>query len=177
MAGAGARGNGLCGRKKSGAVRSSSKWVTVEVELSAKASEMIRILLVDDHSVFRRSIKFNLESNADLSVVGEASTGIEGVEKAQALKPDVVVLDLSMPGMNGLEAARRIRDSVPQAAILILSQYDIPQIIEEAKTVGAKGYLVKSNASRDLIRAIETVAAGRSFRAPTASHEGTQFLH
>jgi two-component system nitrate/nitrite response regulator NarL len=126
---------------------------------------MIRILLVDDHSVFRRSIKFNLESKAELSVVGEASSGLEGVEKAQALVPDVVVLDLSMPGMNGLEAARLIRDSVPQAAVLILSQYDIPQMMEEAKTVGAKGYLVKSNASRDLIGAIETVASGRDFNA------------
>jgi two-component system, NarL family, nitrate/nitrite response regulator NarL len=144
--------------------------------LNAKAAAMIRILLVDDHPVFRRSIKFNLESNADLSVVGEASTGTEGVEKAQALKPDVVVLDLSMPGMNGLEAARRIRDSVPQTAILILSQYDIPQIVEEAKTVGAKGYLVKSNASRDLIRAIETVASGRAFRAQNTSRENTKSL-
>jgi two-component system, NarL family, nitrate/nitrite response regulator NarL len=145
--------------------------------VNAKAAAMIRILLVDDHSVFRRSIKFNLESNADLSVVGEASTGTEGVEKAQALKPDVVVLDLSMPGMNGLEAARRIRDSVPQTAILILSQYDIPQIMEEAKIVGAQGYLVKSNASRDLIRAIETLASGRAFGAPNTLRETTKSLY
>ncbi|HEX3322170.1 MAG TPA: response regulator transcription factor [Terriglobales bacterium] len=145
--------------------------------MNAKAAAMIRILLVDDHSVFRRSIKFNLESNADLSVVGEASTGAEGVEKAQALKPDVVVLDLSMPGMNGLEAARRIRDSVPQTAILILSQYDIPQIMEEAKIVGAQGYLVKSNASRDLIRAIETLASGRAFGAPNTLRETTKSLY
>ena len=138
---------------------------------------MIRILLVDDHSVFRRSIKFNLESKAELSVVGEASSGIEGVEKAQELVPDVVVLDLSMPGMNGLEAARLIRDSVPQTAILILSQYDIPQMMEEAKMVGAKGYLVKSNASRDLINAIETVASGGAFRKVDSYGSGNKLVH
>ena len=138
---------------------------------------MIRILLVDDHSVFRRSIKFNLESKAELSVVGEASSGIEGVEKAQELVPDVVVLDLSMPGMNGLEAARLIRDSVPQTAILILSQYDIPQKMEEAKMVGAKGYLVKSNASRDLINAIETVASGGAFRKADSYGSGNKLVH
>jgi DNA-binding NarL/FixJ family response regulator len=130
----------------------------------------IRILLVDDHPIVRQGLRTLLEGRTGWEVVGEASDGVEAVEKAKHLNPDVMVLDVTMPRMNGLEACRVLRRQVPQLEILFVTQHDSPQMMREALDVGARGYVVKSNAARDLLEAVEAVSQHRVFTALNGSH-------
>lgn len=125
----------------------------------------IRILLVDDHPIVRHGLKTLLEGRTGWEVIGEASDGIEAIEKAKNLRPDVMVLDVTMPNMNGLEACRMIRREAPQPEILFVTQHDSPQMMREALAAGARGYVVKSNAARDLLEAVEAVSQHRVFTA------------
>jgi len=125
----------------------------------------IRILLVDDHPIVRQGLKTLLEGRAGWEVIGEAADGAEAVEKARDLSPDVMVLDVTMPKMNGLEACRLLRRQVPQLEILFVTQHDSPQMMREALDAGARGYVVKSNAARDLLAAVEAVSQHRVFTA------------
>lgn len=124
-----------------------------------------RILLVDDHPIVRQGLKTLLEGREGWEIVGEASDGVEAVEKARDLSPDVMVLDVTMPRMNGLEACRLIRRQFPGLEILFVTQHDSPQMMREALDVGARGYVVKSNAARDLLAAVEAVSQHRVFTA------------
>ena len=128
-------------------------------------TKKITVLLVDDHSLVRRGFRRLLEDEPDIEVVGEASDGMEAVEKAGQLLPDVMVLDVTMPRMNGLEACRAIRRSLPKLEILFVTQHDSPQMMREALDAGARGYVVKSNAARDLLEAVEAVSQHRTFTA------------
>lgn len=125
----------------------------------------IRILLVDDHPIVRQGLKTLLEGHPGWEVAGEASDGMEAVEKASQLQPDVIVLDVTMPRMNGLEACRSIRRTSPTPEILFVTQHDSPQMMREALDAGARGYVVKSNAARDLLEAVEAVSQHRVFTA------------
>ncbi len=125
----------------------------------------IRILVVDDHPIVRQGLRTLLEGREGWEVIGEASDGMEAVEKAGKLQPDVMVLDVTMPRMNGLEACRAIRRSLPKLEILFVTQHDSPQMMREALDAGARGYVVKSNAARDLLEAVEAVSQHRTFTA------------
>jgi DNA-binding NarL/FixJ family response regulator len=125
----------------------------------------VRILVADDHPVVRHGLKNLLGSRPEWEIVGEAADGIEALEKANKLTPDVVVLDITMPRMDGLEACRRIRKTVPASEVLIVTQHDSPQMHQTAVSAGAIGYVVKSNAVRDLLEAVQAVSEHRSFPA------------
>ena len=126
---------------------------------------VIRILLVDDHPVVRHGLRALLGLQPDWEVIDEAEDGSEAVDKVQRLNPDVVLLDISMPKMSGLEACRLIRETAPQCEILILTQHDSPQMLREALDAGARGHVMKSHAARDLLDAVEAVSQHKSFTA------------
>jgi two-component system response regulator NreC len=129
----------------------------------------ISILLVDDHAMFRAGIRALLDSEERLTVIGEAATGDEAVDEVRALKPDVVVMDLSMPGSNGLEATRRITALGLNTRILVLTVHAEEEYLVPVVEAGASGYLTKTSADRDLIEAIRVVARGEVFLPPKAT--------
>ena len=131
-------------------------------ELPARVKQ-IRILLADDHTVMRRGLRLLLESQPGFSVVGEASDGRQAVEQAEATHPDVIVLDIAMPNLSGIEAAQRIASALPHVAIVFLSMHSDEGYVLRALKVGAKGYLLKDSAEGDLIEAIKAVSQGKTF--------------
>jgi DNA-binding NarL/FixJ family response regulator len=128
----------------------------------------LRILIADDHDLMRRGVRTLLESHAGWEVCGEAKTGREAVQLAEQLKPDVIILDISMPDLNGVEAAKRIRKA-SGAEILILSMHYSEQLIREIVDAGVRGYIVKSDSDRDLVIAVETLARHKPFFTPHAT--------
>src|SRR5215475_9671733 len=123
----------------------------------------LRILVCDDHDIIRRGLKQLLTAHHGWEVVGEAKTGREAVAMAEQIKPDIVVMDLSMPDLNGLEAARRIRKALPRTEILILTLHFSDQLVREIVEAGVRAYIVKSDADKDLVTAVEALANHRSF--------------
>lgn len=136
----------------------------------------ITILLVEDHVVVRESIRQFLEREEKLEVVGEAGDGEEAVKMASKLKPDVIIMDISMPKLNGIEATKRIKALLPSTAILILTAYDYEQYIFPLLEAGAAGYLLKDVSSRELISAIETVYRGEAVLHPAVARKVMQRL-
>ena len=118
-----------------------------------------RVLVVEDYTPFRQFIFSTLETIRNLEIVGEASDGYEAIQKAVELKPDLVLMDIGLPSINGIEAARQIRELVPEARILFLSQESSAEIVQEALSVGASAYVVKVNAGIELVPALEAVLA------------------
>jgi DNA-binding NarL/FixJ family response regulator len=129
----------------------------------------IRILVVDDHAILRDGIRALLGLHDDIEIVGEASEGKEAIEKARELSPDVVVMDIAMPGMDGLEATRRITKKNPKARMLVLTQYDDKEYILSAIKAGASGYVPKRALGTDLVSAIRAIYKGDSFLYPSAA--------
>ena len=126
----------------------------------------LRILIADDHEMVRQGLKRVLGMRPGWVICGEATNGIEAVELARRLKPNVVVLDLSMPRMDGLEATREIRKALPHTEVLILTMHDSEQLIREVLAAGARGYLLKSDAGTLLLAAVESVSRRQSFYTP-----------
>jgi DNA-binding NarL/FixJ family response regulator len=128
-----------------------------------------RILLADDHEVVRAGLRALLEEQSGWEVVAEAVDGRDAVEKATKLKPDVVVIDIAMPSLNGLEAVRQIVKTVPNAKVLVLTMYDSDPLIQQVLQAGARGYLLKSDAGRDLVSAIDALRRNKTFFTPKVS--------
>lgn len=130
---------------------------------------MLRILIADDHEVARRGICSLLESHPGWEVCAEAKDGRDAVELATSTKPDLVLLDIGMPNLNGLEAARQILATTPNVAILILTMHDSDNVIREVLRAGARGFLLKSDAGRDLVAAVEALESQKTFFTPRVS--------
>ncbi|MFT3784478.1 MAG: response regulator transcription factor [Nibricoccus sp.] len=129
-------------------------------------SEAATILLVDDHAIVRQGVKMILEGEADFKVVGEASEKKEAVEKAAALQPKIIVMDLDLAGTDGLAASREILAAQPGSKVIILSAEASPESVQKALQVGVAGYVVKESVGEELIRAIRTVLSGRFYLCP-----------
>jgi DNA-binding NarL/FixJ family response regulator len=122
-----------------------------------------RVLVVEDYEPFRQMLTRTLAGVSGLQIVGEASDGLEGVWQAERLRPDLILLDLGLPALNGIEAARRIRNLVPECKILFVSQESSADVVREAFNSGAQGYVVKGQAGSELLAALEAVRQGRQF--------------
>jgi two-component system, NarL family, response regulator NreC len=129
----------------------------------------IRVLLADDHTLMRRGLRLIVEQQPDIVVVGEAEDGRQAAALSASVKPDVAVLDIGMPNLNGIEAARQITEGESGAAVVILSMHADETYILRALKAGARGYLLKDSAESDLVRAIRSVAEGKSFFSPAVS--------
>jgi DNA-binding NarL/FixJ family response regulator len=136
----------------------TAPWIEDDRELSS-----FRVLVVEDYEPFRRFICSTLENRTDLLIVGEASDGLEAVHKAEELHPDLILLDVGLPNLNGIQVARRIRKLSPESKILFVSQESDADVVQEALGLGAVGYVAKTNAGIELLAAVEAVSQGRRF--------------
>ncbi len=130
----------------------------------------VRVLVVDDYEPFRQFICSTLRNRPELRIVGEVSDGLEAVYKAEELQPDLIVLDIGLPSLNGIEAGRRIRKVSPKSKILFVSQESSADVVQEALALGAFGYVAKAHAGSELLAAVEAVLAGRQFLSSGLSH-------
>jgi two-component system, NarL family, response regulator NreC len=126
----------------------------------------LRILLADDHGVVRKGLRFLLENEPDLEVVGEAADGRQAVDMAAELHPDVIVMDIAMPRLNGIDATGQIVKQHPEAGVIMLSMYSDEEYLVRTLSAGAKGYLLKDSAETDLVRAVHSVSDGKPFFSP-----------
>jgi DNA-binding NarL/FixJ family response regulator len=129
-----------------------------------------RILLVDDHAVVRQGFRMILDAQSDMEIVGEAANGREAVELAAQLRPDIVVMDVAMPELNGIEATRRVIASDPHIRVIALSMHKDSVYVREILRAGARGYLLKDSGADDLVKAIRAVAGGESYLSPAVSN-------
>lgn len=130
---------------------------------------MTRIMLADDHEVVRKGLRVMLETRKGWEVCGEAADGREAVRLAAELQPDIAVIDLSMPELDGLEATRQIKREAPGTEVLVFTMYDTPRMVREVLAAGARGYVLKSDATRHLISAVEALSEHRPFFTSTVS--------
>jgi len=130
---------------------------------------MIRILLADDHSLVRQGFSMILGAEADMEVVGQAGNGREAIEMAEKLLPDLVIMDVTMPELNGIEATRRLAASLPRTRVLALSMHKDSAYVREILRAGARGYLLKDSGDADLLKAVRSVAKGEVYISPAVS--------
>lgn len=136
----------------------------------------IRVLVVDDHAILRDGIRSLLERQEDILVVGEATNGREAIERVQALSPDLVLMDVSMPEMDGLEATRQIKARFPQVRVLILTQHDDPEYVEPMLRAGAAGYVLKRSGGREVVTAIHQVFEHGAYLEPSITRQVIESL-
>ena len=123
----------------------------------------VRILVVDDYEPFRRFVCSTLEKRPEWQIVGEASDGLEAVQKAEKQQPDLIVLDLGLPTLNGIEVARQIRKLSPESKIVVLTQESSADVVQEVRSAGVLGYVLKAHAGSELLVAVDAVLQGREF--------------
>ena len=128
--------------------------------------DTVRVLIADDHPLFREGMRGRLDRVADVAVVGEAASGDEAVELAHKLEPDVILMDIKMPGLNGIEATREIQQSSPQIGVLVLTMFEDDDSVFAAMRAGAKGYLLKDSGGEGVVHAIRAVASGEAVFGP-----------
>ncbi len=129
----------------------------------------IRVLLADDHTIVRKGVRMLIEAQSDMEVIGEAKTGREAIDEARKWKPDVVIMDVSMPDLNGIEGTRQICDELPHTRVLALSMHKDSVYVREILRAGARGYLLKDSDDEDLLKAIRCVSRGEAFLSPAVS--------
>jgi DNA-binding NarL/FixJ family response regulator len=134
----------------------------------------LRILVADDHEIVRRGLVSLLKSHAGWDVCGEAQDGREAVDKAKALRPDIIILDIGMPNLNGLEATRQMLHHNPQSKVLILTITDVDEVVRTVLDAGARGFVLKSDAARDLVVAVETLQSDKTFFTSRGSRDGAR---
>jgi|ERR1700730_6593793 len=134
-----------------------------------RSTKRLRILVADDHELVRRGIRGLLRARRGWTVVGEAVNGREAIEKANRLKPDVAILDISMPDLDGLQATRRIREAVPTTRVVVLTMHESDQMVRRVLDAGAHGFVLKSDLAKHLAKAVKDVCAGKQFLAPRVS--------
>lgn len=137
--------------------------------MASAISKKIRILLADDHAVVRAGFRMILAAHPDMEIIGEAGDGRAVLEQAEKLRPDVVVMDVAMPGLNGIEATRRLGEIQPHARVLALSMHKDSVYVREMLRAGARGYLLKDSIDSDLIAAVRAVARGEAYLSPAIS--------
>ncbi len=134
-----------------------------------KAAKKLRILVVDDHELVRHGIRGLLRAQRGWKVVGEAANGREAIEKAAGLNPDVAIVDISMPGLDGLQATRRIRETAPGTSVVVLTMHESDQMVRRVLDAGALGYVLKSDLAAHLVKAVKNVSIGELFLTPKVS--------
>jgi DNA-binding NarL/FixJ family response regulator len=134
-----------------------------------KGTKPLRILVADDHELVRRGIRGLVQARRGWTVVGEAMNGREAVEKANRLKPDVAILDISMPDVDGLQATRLIREAIPNTEVVVLTMHESDQMVRRVLDAGARGYVLKSDLATHLVKAVRHVSAGKMFLTPRVS--------
>ena len=135
----------------------------------ARGTKRLRILVADDHELVRRGIRGQLSARRGWIIVGEAMNGREAVEKASKLKPDVAIVDISMPDLDGLQATRQIREATPSTEVVILTMHESDQMVRRVLEAGARGYVLKSDLAAHLVKAVKDVSAGKLFLTPKVS--------
>ena len=150
-------GRAKCNRLWFGALVQMQAQEQLDGGRGARLFEPLRVLLVDDNRSIRRAIRQLLQTQVDIEVIGEAVDGIDAIRKTRTYRPDVILMDLAMPTMNGFEAVRQIKKESPTTQVLFVSQFDSDAFTREALAVGASGYILKSNASKQLILAVKKV--------------------
>ena len=133
--------------------------------------EKLRILLAEDHEIVRAGVKMLVDAQSDMTVVGEANNGDIAIKKAAELLPDIIVMDISMPGLNGLKAAKKIKQIAPKTKILTLTRHTDDGYLQQLLKVGVNGYVLKQSAPTELINAIRAVAAGKNYLDPTLTEK------
>jgi DNA-binding NarL/FixJ family response regulator len=163
---------------------SEPAWVlyleAAKVQPTLRAAEIpirnpIRILIADDHTVVRYGLRTILEAHEGWQVCGEAKSGAEALALAVQLRPEIIILDLNMPGMNGFDALKAIRQRVPETGVVVLTLHFSNQLVREIIRAGARAYVMKSDADRDLVEAVSAVAAGKSYLTAVAEAAHTQY--
>jgi DNA-binding NarL/FixJ family response regulator len=142
---------------------------------NGRSASLVRVLVVEDNEPFRRFVCSSLGKRPGLQIVCEVSDGLEAVQKAEELQPDLIVLDIGLPSLNGIEAAGRIRKLSPQSKILFVSLESSIDIVQQALSLGALGYVIKLHAASELLAAVEAVLRGEQFVSSTLAHGNGQY--